>query len=291
MTTNQKNKNLELPTITYTPDSGLRSPIRMLRQMFLDLKNARELAWRLAVRDISATYRQSLFGILWAFLGPVISALLFIFLNNQKILNVGKTDIPYPVFVMFGTLLWGLFSESINAPMTAVTANMSILSKIYFPREAIILSAILKVLFNFGIKLIILVIFFIIFGLRFTPGILLSPFAILMLMLMGIALGLLITPIGILYKDVSTVLSAFMGLWFYLTPVIYPVPNTWPMSLMSTWNPVSPVLVAARDLATKGTLQDPMLFLIVSAATLVILLIAWIMYRLALPILIERMSA
>jgi lipopolysaccharide transport system permease protein len=88
------------------------------------------------VRDISAQYRQSLLGILWAFLPPLITAVIFITLNSRKVINVEETSIPYPVFAIFGTVLWHFFVYSLNAPLRVVTASKSLLTKINFPREA-----------------------------------------------------------------------------------------------------------------------------------------------------------
>jgi lipopolysaccharide transport system permease protein len=280
-----------LPVVVYTPASGLRSPARMARQMWRDLKASRELALRLMVRDISARYRQSYLGVFWAFLSPITTALVFVMLNRQKVINIGATDIPYPAFVMFGTVLWQLFAESISAPLDAVNSNRSILTKINFPREALVLSGIGQILFNLGIKFLILAAVFVIFRVPLTWGVLLAPFAILMLMLLGIALGLLITPLGTLYQDVSTAMGTVISLWFFATPVVYPPPQRWPISLLSTLNPVSPLLSGTRDLVTKGTLDEPIMFAVVSVLTLLVLILAWILYRLSMPILIERMSA
>ena len=88
--------------VVYTPESQLSSPCRLVRAMCHDLVASRELAWCLMVRDISARYRQSLLGILWAFLPPVLTAALFILLNRSAVIAVGETNVAYPAFVMFG---------------------------------------------------------------------------------------------------------------------------------------------------------------------------------------------
>ncbi len=119
----------ELPIVVYTPESKLRSPVTMAKEMWKDLLTSRELAWRLMVRDISAQYRQSLLGIYWAFLPPLATALVFVILNSRKIINIGETDTPYPAFVMFGTVLWQVFVDSLNAPLKVVTASKPMLSK------------------------------------------------------------------------------------------------------------------------------------------------------------------
>ena len=92
-------------------------PPKLIKEMWRDLLDSRELAWRLMVRDISAQYRQSLLGVFGAFLPPIATALVFVVLNNRKVINIGQTDIPYPIFVMFGTVLWQVFVDSLNVPL------------------------------------------------------------------------------------------------------------------------------------------------------------------------------
>ena len=138
--------NYSEPALTvYTPDSQIRTPIKLMRSMWHDLLGSRELAWRLFVRDISARYRQSLLGVVWSFVPPIITSIVFIVLQSRSAIDFGVTDVPYPVYVLVGTILWQLFTESLNAPLKTVNASKAMLSKINFPREALIVSAILVV--------------------------------------------------------------------------------------------------------------------------------------------------
>ena len=280
-----------LPLTVYTPESQIRAPRKFVRAMFADLAASRELAWRLFVRDISAQYRASLFGVVWAFVPPIITSLIFILLQSRNVVNFDTADIPYPVFVLVGTVLWQVFTDSLNAPLKSVTEARQLLVRINFPREAIILSAMYAVLFNFLIKGIVLAVIFLIFQLQPTPGLLLAPFAILMLLLFGICIGLLLTPIGMLYTDVASSLPIIIQFLFFATPVVYPPLESYPFSLLAVLNPVSPLLLGARDLITKGTMTNTVPFLIISGITIILLFVAWVIYRVALPIIIERMSA
>ncbi len=285
------NHTERIAVVVYTPESQLRTPGILLTSMWQDLKDSRELAWRLFVRDISARYRQSILGVFWAFLPPILTGLVFIVLQSNKIVNFGETDIPYPVFVLVGTTLWQLFSESLNGPLNSVRSAKAMLAKINFPREALIVSAFYQMLFNLSIKLVILVGIFVYFGIHVTWGLILTPLAILMLILLGMTLGLLLTPLGTLFTDVSSGLTFGIQLWFFATPVVYPTPQSFPFSHIATLNPVSPLLIGARDLATKGVLTNVEPFLIVSGLTIIGVFIAWLIYRTSLPIIIERMSA
>ena len=277
--------------VVYTPESQLRHPRQLLQSMWHDLLASRELAWRLMVRDISAQYRQSFLGIVWAFLPPIAMALVFVVLNSRKLINISETSIPYPAFAMFGTVLWQVFVDSLNAPLRVVTAAKPMLAKINFPKEALILSGLGQTLFNLSIKLLILIVVLVLYKLPFSWGIPLSLLTILVLVLLGTTFGLLITPIGVLYTDVARGLGLVTGLWFFLTPVVYPPPTSFPFSLLATLNPVSPILVGARDLATQGVLHNPIPFFVVTAGMFVLLAVTWVIYRLAIPILVERMSA
>lgn len=281
----------DLTLTVYTPESQVRNPLKLLRAMWSDLLASRELAWRLFVRDISARYRQSLLGVFWAFVPPIITSLVFIVLQSRSVIDFGVTDVPYPVYVLIGTILWQLFTESLNAPLKTVTASKAMLVKINFPREALVFSAMLVVLFDLMIKCLVLSIIFILFGLEATWGLILAPLAMFLLMLLGIAIGLVLTPIGMLYTDVASSLPVVTQLLFFVTPIVYSPPQSFPFSLIATMNPISPLLIAARDLITKGTVTNVGPFAIVAILSVFLFFLAWTAYRVALPIIIERMSA
>ena len=89
----------------YTPESPLRHPAKLSREMFRDLFASRELAWRLFVRDTRAQYRQSMLGYLWAFIPPLVASLPFVFLNSQGVVGIKNTGIPYAAYAMIGTIM------------------------------------------------------------------------------------------------------------------------------------------------------------------------------------------
>ncbi|MBW4647116.1 MAG: ABC transporter permease [Kastovskya adunca ATA6-11-RM4] len=259
--------------------------------MWLDLLASRELAWRLMVRDISAQYRQSFLGIAWAFIPPIVLAAGFTLASNANIINVGATDIPYPAYVVFSTALWQTFVEALNGPVQAVTAAKSMLARINFPREALILAKLGEVAFNFAIKLILIIGLFIWFQVPVTWTVILAPVALIHLVLLGTLFGILLAPLGVLYQDVSKGLTMVTGFWLFLTPVVYPVPTGGAFKFLVQHNPVTPLLVTTRELATTGVLTEAPGFWVVSALTFVGLLLTWIAFRLAMPFVIERVSA
>jgi lipopolysaccharide transport system permease protein len=279
------------PEVVYTPESLLKHPVQLFKFMWLDLLASRELAWRLMVRDISAQYRQSFLGIAWAFLPPIVMAAGFTLADEAKVFNVGATDLPYPAYVMFSTALWQTFVEAINGPVQAVTVAKPMLARVNFPREAIILAKVGEVLFNFAIKLILIVGLFLWFRIPITWTVILAPVAILHLIMLGTFIGTLLSPLGILYQDVPKALTMITSFWLFLTPVVYPVPSEGTFGALVRLNPVTPLLVTARELATTGVISNTYGFWVVSVISFVGLLLTWVAFRLAMPYVIERVSA
>jgi lipopolysaccharide transport system permease protein len=275
----------------YTPESALRRPGRLVRDMFRDLGNSRELAWRMFVRDVKAAHRQSFLGYIWIFLPPIASTLMFGFLQSQNILNVGQTEIPYPAFVLTGTLLWEAFASSIGAPLTAVSGASAMLTKLNFPREALLLTALYHIFFNLSLKLLLLVPVYLYFEVPLHATVIVGPAAMLTLVLFGFALGLWLVPLGLLYQDVGRMLSMTLGAWFVVTPVIYPAPTQWPATLVNQLNPVSPLLITARQLFIGSPLTHVGSAAVITCISLMAVLLGWVLYRLAMPHLVARMSA
>jgi lipopolysaccharide transport system permease protein len=280
----------DLPVTIYTPESPLRHPSAFLHGMLTDIWKGRELAWRLFVRDLSAQYRQTYLGYLWAFLPPLVTALTFIFLQSQGIVNVDGVGMPYPAFAMIGTLLWQTFVEAIQGPIASVSAARPMLAKINFPREAIVMSGLYMVLFSFLIRLFLIAAVMLVWQLTPGPALPLFPIAMAGLLACGLALGLLLLPVGALYGDVGRAIPIIAQFLMLLTPVIYPARTTGLAGLLTTFNPVSPVLVTARESLTNAPLTMVPACLIVTAASLALCFLGIAAFRLVMPLLIERMG-
>ena len=280
-----------LPVTRHTPESKIRHPVVLLQEMFRDLKASGELAWRLMVRDISAQYRQTALGYFWAVFPPLVTSLVLILLRSSAVMDVDGIDIPYPAYVMMGTVFFQLFVDALNAPLKIVTESKAILTKIDLPREAFILSGIGQVLFSFAIKVILLIGVFIYFKIHVCWTAVLLPIPLLGLLFLGTMLGILLIPMGLLYKDIqSALLIATQGLVF-LTPVAYPPSVGGTLGKIINLNPVTPLLMGAKDLVIHGIPGNLPPFFIVFGFIVLFLFIGWLVYRLALPIIIERIGA
>lgn len=264
------------------------SPYSLLKEILEDSYRSRFLARQLAERDIKAQYRQSYLGIIWAFITPIATAAVWVFLNMSGTIRMTDTGIPYPVYAFSGTLLWSVITEAINSPTQSTNSARGLLSKINFPKEALIISGIYKLLFNSSVKILLLVVFVFLFGLGFHWSLLMLPFIILGAVLFGITIGLFLTPLSMLYKDVGKIVTMGFSLLMYITPVVYSIPDSGIMQTIMLINPFTPVVLTGRDLLTGRNPEYLTYYLIVLAACIPFFFIALIMYRVSIPILVER---
>ena len=275
----------------YTPDSLLSNPLKMWRGMLRDLVASRELAWRLTVRDISAQYRQTFLGFLWAIMLPLANTLVWIFLSRSGVVNLSNTPLPYPVYVFTGTMLWAILMDALNAPLQMTVASKSMLAKINFPREALVVAGICQVTINALIKIILLVITLLAIGVYPSWSALLFPIGLLSLILVGTVIGLALTPIGLLYADVGKAIPLLMQFIMYITPVVFAMPKEGFSATLFQINPLTPLILTARDWLTGLTPEYLGYFLVVNVVAIVMLFIFWVVFRLGMPILIERMGS
>lgn len=278
-------------TVTvYTPSSELTNPGQLVAAVCRSLWDGRELAWRLFVRDVSALYRQSLLGYVWAFLPPLATAAPYIFLSSQKIVNFGATPVPYPVYVIIGTMLWQSFTDALNSSIRVVASNRNLLTRLNFPREALVVAGLFDVIFNSLVRLFIIAPAMWYFHVPVGASLLLFPVGLMALILLGLSIGLFLTPLSLLYTDIARGLAFFTAFWMLLTPVIYPPAKGGLAALLNTFNPASPVLVTTRDWLTAQPALHVGGLVAVGAGSLVLLFVSILIYRVALPHLIERMG-
>jgi lipopolysaccharide transport system permease protein len=274
----------------YTPESPLRQPTRFVHAMVRDLLASRQLAWRLFIRDLSAQYRNSLLGYVWVFVPPLMASLPFVYLNSAGVLRMGQTPIPYAAYATVGTIIWQTFVEALNSPLRAANAARSMLTRINFPREALLLSGLMQVGFSFLVRLVLLAGVFSAFALAPARTAPLFFLGMISVALTGFMIGLLLTPIGLLYGVVQQSLPVASTFLMLLTPVLYPVPASGLAAVITRLNPLTPLVTTTRDWLTTGTAAHVGGFVLVSTMTVILLLVGWVAYRLALPHLIARLG-
>jgi len=220
------------------------------------------LAW--TSRTIRSRYQQSFLGGLWAIIQPAASVAIFSIIFTQ-IVPVDTGDIPYPVFSYVAVAPWAFFAASLADMAGSLVQNMTLVTKIYFPREALPLAAMLARLLDFAISAAVLVILMIIFRMPFFPlGWLFLPVILFIQIILVAGLGLIAAAMNVFYRDVQPFLTLIIQLWFYASPIIYPVSMV-PEKLQAYYflNPMAGILVSYRGVLLEGSLPN---FSLVSAA-------------------------
>ena len=245
----------------------------------------------MAKRDLQSQYRQSFLGFFWAFAPIVTNSLVWIFLNSSGTVNVNAdSTMPYILFVIIGTTLWSIFNETLLIPLTSVNSARSILSKINFPKEALLISGLYKMSFNLILKLVFIIIILVIY--RVNPGfeILYFPLALFSIIIFSLTLGLLFTPIGLIYTDINKIITTGVSFLMYVTPVVYAVPKQGLFRKLFELNPLTFLFNDARN-SLIGLANEHFLFaVILTGVSFLVMLIGLVVFRKSMPIIIEKIG-
>ncbi len=214
---------------------------------------------------------------------------VFVWIKGKNILPIGETSIPYAAFVFLGQIVWLFFSHGITTSANSLVAAGTIVTKIHFPREVLVLSSLGQTVFEFLIRIPLLALVFLWVG--FTPKwtILFVPFAMMPLLLMIIGLGFFLSLTNAIIRDISSMLGILLSLGMFATPVIYPPPTTWPLSFWINYvNPVSGFITAVRDLTTFGYLTNPTAYASALLFSILLFFVGWRLFHIVEPKIAEK---
>jgi lipopolysaccharide transport system permease protein len=268
----------------YSAAPELRRPRRFLGDAASDLARSRSAAWALFVANLRAQHRRAWLGYLWLLIPALATAGVCALMQSRRIVAVGPTELPYPLFVLSGMVLWQAFLDGLNAPLEQLAKARQVITRSAAPHEAVIGAAALQALLGAVIRLAVLAAALAFWHPPLAATAILFPFGMLALLVLGLAVGLLAAPLGLLYDDVARALFLGAALLFFLTPVAYPLPGDGLFRL----NPVGLLLGTSRGWLTGTGAILP--FAAVAAASLAALALAWLFYRLARPHVVARLG-
>jgi len=196
-----------------------------------ELWEYRELLYFLTWRDIKVRYKQAVLGVAWAVLQPVLTMVVFtivfqwiVKMKYTPTVVDGKT-IPYAIFTYVGLLPWNLFSGALGRAGTSLVGNANLLTKVYFPRLIIPVSAVVAGLVDFAIAFVVFLIMMAAYGIMPTWHMVWLPLLVLLAMVAALAFGLWLSALNVLYRDVQYIIPFLVQLWMFMSPIIYAPPN------------------------------------------------------------------
>ena len=243
-----------------------------------DLWNYRELILFMTWRDLKVRYKQTLLGASWAILKPFLTMVVFtIFFGNLA--GVPSDGVPYPIFSFTGLLPWELFATALAVASRSLVQNRHMITKIYFPRMILPISSVLSGLVDFLVAFLVLAAMMIYYQITPTGAIWALPLFIILALITALAVGLWLSALNVLYRDINYVTPFLVQFWLFITPIAYGsslVPEKW--QLVYALNPMAGVVEGFRW-ALLGTPQGaPSLTLAISSLISVLLLISGLIY-------------
>jgi lipopolysaccharide transport system permease protein len=208
--------------------------------------NYRELLYFFTWRDLKVRYKQTVIGVAWAVFQPLVTMIIFTVFFG-RLADIPSDGVPYPIFVFVGLLFWQFFSTALSETSNALINNQSIVTKVYFPRLILPISAVLTKLVDFAIGAVILAGLMAFYG--YMPdltGILVLIPLLLIAFMAAVGGGLVLAAINVKYRDVRYALPFFIQMLLFVTPVIYPASIAGAYSKWLALNPMTGVIQNAR---------------------------------------------
>jgi lipopolysaccharide transport system permease protein len=262
---------LRSSTVRIEPPRGL------FELRFVEVWAYRELLYFFVWRDVKIRYKQTAIGVLWVVLQPVLTMLVFTIFFG-RLAKLPSQGLPYPVFYFAALVPWTYFAYALQMTTNVVVDNQRLITKVYFPRLILPISSALSGLVDFAIGFVVLAIFTVAYGIRPTFAALWLPALLALAVFTALGVGLWLSALNALYRDVRYVIPFVIQFWMFASPVAYPaslVPSRW--RWLYGLNPMTGVIEGFRW-ALTGQGRPPDLVLLASAGMVFVILFGGLLY-------------
>lgn len=231
----------------------------------------RELVENLTIRDIKSRYKQSILGYAWAFANPFIYALIYTILGRYILKQ--DTKIAFPVFSYYGLLFWNLFATGVSSGTESLVGNLSLITKVYFPREVFPFAAVLSKLVDFGFGLVGLIPLLLWFRLMPSVGMLAILPLVCITLIFTTGVSMIAACANLFYRDVRQIVGLVLNVTMYFVPNLYPLTRVPPQyKTLYLLNPMATVIEATRRVTfpEAGSVSELMPFIFLAAGVSVL---------------------
>ncbi|WP_028050355.1 ABC transporter permease [Cellulomonas sp. URHD0024] len=270
-----------------------------------DVVASRELLGNLVQRDLRSRYRGTVLGWLWSLINPLATTLIFtvVFSVIMKVQPTTGADglVSYPLFLLCALLPWNFFSTVVQGGQSILLNNANLIKKTYFPRRLLLLAHVGSSFVTFLIEMAVLLVIFAFFGVNTLPWIPLLLVFMVLVALFGLGIALALSVWNVYFRDVAHFVALFMQIWFYATPIIYPITlvssveggSSWasglPLTTLYELNPLVSFFEPIRDMLYGGTFPEWHMIGLAVLATAVSLLLGNLAFRRLEPRLAEEL--
>jgi len=275
----------------YQPNERQGGVVWSLHQGYQDIASSRHVIARLFWRDFIAQFRQKILGYFWALLSPLLGVVSFLFLFFVGVLQPGQGEIPYTLYVLVGSTIWGCLPGAMGAVSGGLQAQADLIMRTRIPKLALAVSSLAGLIYGILISMITMTIIFVVNGVTPTWWFLAYPLLVLPMVLLGTAIGLVLSVLGSIARDLTPMTNQLLALVMYITPVIYvhsTIKNVFVRTLID-WNPISYLVDVPRALICLGRADNVDIYLLVSAGTIALVAIGLRIFYLLEDLVAERL--
>lgn len=238
----------------------------------INLFHSRDLLREWTSRNIRARYQQSVLGWFWAIIQPTAQVAIYTIVFTM-VVRIDTENIPYVIFSYIAMVPWTLLATSLTDMSNSLVDNMTLVNKIYFPREILPIAALLARLMDFGVAALLIIVLMAIYKVSVFPlGLLFLPVILLIQLFLILGIGLATAAANVFIRDIRSIIVLGLQLWFYASPIIYPV-SAVPENLRPYYylNPMNGIIEAYRDVLLRSHL--PGSYLVPAAVISVVLFV------------------
>jgi len=264
---------LERGWTVYTAD--MRSHASLMEawtRLIRDLIESRFLIWQLFLKDFKAQYQQSVLGIVWSVIMPLVPVLIYLFMSVIGVLSPGAIGLPYVLFVIVGLTVWMIFSDGINFAMFKLLQSKAVLGKIRVPKIAIICSSLGRVFFETLVRTTLIVLAMVWYGISPSgQGVILLFPALIALLCLTLSVAMALSLVNIVVRDIQKLVEVGLTYAMFLSSVIFMMPDEGLIGGISSFNLMNTFINGIRDTLFLGTPSKPGLFLLTSGFSVLLL--------------------
>jgi len=263
---------------TEKPHALIKSEEEGVQLNVAELWDFRELLYFLTLRDVKVRYKQTLMGIAWVLIQPVLTMFIFTLVFGRFV-KVDTGAIPYPLFALSGLLLWLFFANSVTNSTQSLVSNSNLITKVYFPRMFVPAASVTAGIVDLSVAFLLLVVLTGYYRVGLSWHNLLLPFFVLLMTMLALSVGLLFSALTVKYRDLRHALPFIIQIWLFASPVIYPatvVPENW--RLLMLLNPIAGIVEGFRASLMGLPFNWPHIA-IAGGITLLLLLVSFYVFR------------
>lgn len=278
--------NIQIYESAYRRKQGF---VQSWRIMFGNIIHYRELIFQLFLRDFFGGFKKSIFGLGWLFVSPILGIISWVFFNATGILNPGDVGVPYPAYVLIGSMIYGLFLGFYGSATGTITAGGGFIMQVNYPHEILLVKQVAQYLSGFVIGFVPNILVLLVFGIVPHWQILLFPVLILPLFFLGAGIGLLVCVTNAVSNDIGSVVGILLGWVQLITPIIYSSEVENPvLQEIIKWNPLAYLVTNVRDLIFFGTMNSPEGYLISAFLSFLVFLFCWRLFYVSEQRVLEK---